>query len=89
MAFTNASGKLISFECSDLIEELKEDITEFGGDKLLEVVTEEREGVTLYKDYNFIGDDDSTSFELSENEKLQKVTASALLLLYEQENSIL
>lgn len=89
MAFVNKSGQSVSFDCLELIEELKADIDEFGGDKVLEVVTEEREGVVIYKDYNFIGDDKGASSKLSKNEKLQKMTASALLLLYEQENSIL
>lgn len=89
MAFINNKGQSIGFECSELIEELKEDISEFGGDMIVQVVTEEREGVIIYKDYNFISDDESTAFKLSETEKLQRMTASALLLLYEQENSIL
>ncbi|MCI8378572.1 MAG: hypothetical protein HFH72_08640 [Lachnospiraceae bacterium] len=89
MAFRNALGQAISFDCSELIEELKTDIAEFGGDKLIEVVTEEREGVTIYKDYNFISDDESTVFKLSETEKMQRMTTSALLLLYEQESGIL
>lgn len=89
MPFRNALGQAISFDCSELIEELKEDIDEFGGDILVEVVTEERKGVTIYKDYNFIDNDKSTAFKLSETEGVQKMTASALLLLYEQENSIL
>ncbi len=88
MAFINDLGQSISFDCSELIEELKEDIAEFGGDMLVEVVTEEREGVTIYKDYNFVDDDEKTAFKLSKNEKLQRMTASGLLLLYEQENSI-
>lgn len=89
MSFENNLGQSISFDCSELIEELKADIAEFGGDMLVDVVTEEREGVTIYKDYNFIDDDESTAFKLSKAEKMQKMTASALLLLYEQENSIL
>lgn len=89
MAFANNLGQSISFDCSELIEELKEDISEFGGDMIVEVVTEEREGATIYKDYNFISDDESTAFKLSETEKLQRMTATALLLLYEQKNSIL
>lgn len=89
MAFINALGQSISFDCSALIEELKEDITEFGGDLIVEVVTEEKEGVTIYKDYNFIDDDQNTSFKLSDSEKIQRMSASALLILYEQENSVL
>lgn len=49
MAFLNKNGRHISFDCDDLIEELREDIAEFGGDLMLKVVTEEREGVVLYQ----------------------------------------
>lgn len=89
MAFRNTLGKSISYDCSELIKELKANIAEFGGDIRVDVVTEEREGVTIYKDYNFIDDDKNTDFKLSEMEKMQRMTASDLLFLYEQENSIL
>lgn len=37
MAFINEQGLGISYECSELIKELKEDIVEFGGDKVVAV----------------------------------------------------
>ena len=86
MAFTNAEGKQISFECSDLIAELTEDIEEFGGETQVEVVAEERDGVTVYKDYWF-ADDDKPS--LKSTEKIVRMTASALLELYKVENAII
>lgn len=89
MAFRNALGKAISFDCSELVEELKADIVEFGGDMIVEVVTEEKEGVTIYKDYNFIDDEEKSVFVLKKSERVQQMTASALLVLYEQENKIL
>ncbi len=89
MAFINNLGQSVSFDCTKLIQELKKDIAEFGGEKLLQVVTEERNGVTIYKDYNFIDDDGETKFDLSNGEIYQKMTATALLLLYEEENSFL
>lgn len=89
MAFINDSGQSISYDCADLIAELKEDIAEFGSDTILEVVTEQRDGITIYKDYNFISGGDGNNFDLSEGEKVQKISASALLHLYETENSIL
>lgn len=89
MAFINNEGQSISFDCLELMEELKADIAEFGGDMLVEVITEERQGVVIYKDYNLVDDDESTAFKVTEKEKIQKMTASALLLLYEQENGIL
>mgnify|MGYP006906513262 CR=1 FL=1 len=88
MAFVNAQGENISYNCSDLIEELKDDIEEFGGDMLVEVVTEERKGVTIYKDYNFIANDPETAFTLTPGEKMQRMTATALMLLYEIENNL-
>lgn len=89
MSFINNLGHKISYDCEELIEELKQDIEEFGGDMLVEVVTEEYEGVTLYKDYNFIDDDEDTAFILAENEKMVRMTATALLILYEQENQLM
>lgn len=89
MAFINNLGMAISFDCSDLIEELKEDIDEFGEDLTLEVVTEEKEGVTIYKDYHFIGDDVDKKESLSKGECIQKITAIDLLMLYERENDVL
>ena len=89
MAFRNALGKAISFDCSEFMEELKADIVEFGGDMIVEVVTEEKEGVTIYKDYNFIDDEEKSVFVLKKSERVQQMTASALLVLYEQENKIL
>lgn len=88
MAFINKYGEKISYNCQELINELQEDIEEFGGDLLLDVIIEVKEGVTIYKDYNFIDDDKATEFILSDNEELQRMTASALLLLYQKENSI-
>lgn len=89
MAFLNKNGRHISFDCDDLIEELREDIAEFGGDLMLKVVTEEREGVLLYKEYNFIDKDTETAFKLRPGESVQRMTATALLELYKLENSIL
>ena len=87
MAFLNNKGQSISFDCSDLIEELKRDIEDFGEDLLVDVVTEKREGVTIYKDYNFAGDD-GPPFDLRSSESVERMTATALLAFYEQENSI-
>lgn len=89
MALKNKYGENISYNCAELIEELKADIEEFGGDMIVEVVTEERKGVTIYKDYNFIEDDPETEFKLTSGEKMQRMTATALMMLYEIENSVI
>ena len=88
MAFLNKDGNRISYDCGDLIEELSDDISEFGGDLIIEVVTEEREGVVLYKDYNLIENSTETAFKLHQGESVQRLTATALLELYKLENSI-
>lgn len=87
MASTNKYGQKISYDCSELIEELKEDIDEFGGHNIVNVITEEKHGVTIYKDY-FMGDDVS-DIVLKDTEKMEKLTMTALLTVYEEENSIL
>lgn len=88
MAFVNENGEKISYECSELIKELTEDIKEFGGDMIVEVVTEVKNGVTIYKDYNFIEKGNDIGFELLETESTKKMTASALLELYKIENDL-
>ena len=90
MAFINADGKSISFECSELIDELKQDIEEFGGDKVVAVWCKESEGVILYTNYDFIEEDEPLrESELKDGEFLKQMTMSALLLVLEKQNSIL
>ena len=38
MAFVNSEGLSVSFECTDLIKELKQDIAEFGNNLMVEVI---------------------------------------------------
>lgn len=90
MAFINEQGIKISFECSDLIKELKEDITEFGGDTVVAVWCKDNSGVTLYVNYDFINEEQPiTEKEVDKDEYIQKMTMSALLLLLEKQNEIL
>ena len=44
MAFINSNGERISYDCSDLIEELSDDIEEFGGDIIVNVWCREDQG---------------------------------------------
>jgi hypothetical protein len=90
MAFKNADGKNISYECSELIEELKADIDTFGGDKIVNVWCKESNGVVLYTNYDFIDPTDPvTKSELNEDEFLRPMTMTALLILLEEQNKIL
>lgn len=76
----------ISYECTELIEELKEDIREFGGDLLIEAVERDYSGVPVYVDY-FI--DDFKETDLLPNERTVRMTATALLKILEEQNQVL
>lgn len=89
MAFMNKAGIKISYDCQSLIDELKQDIEEFGSHLILDVVVQDVEGVTIYKDYNFIENDPATEFKLEPGERLVKMTAVTLLMMYEKENGLL
>ena len=89
MAFMNKAGIKISYDCQSLIDELKQDIAEFGSRLILDVVVQDVEGVTIYKDYNFIENDPETEFTLEPGEWIVKMTAATLLMMYEKENELL
>lgn len=89
MAFMNKVGIKISYDCQSLINELKQDIEEFGSHLILDVVVQDVEGVTIYKDYNFIENDPATEFTLEPGERVVKMTAATLLMMYEKENELL
>lgn len=93
MAITNNDGIQIAYVCKDLIKELKKDLHEFGNEDVY-VITEYRDGVKLYKDYNFMEDDDESDTighgfgELLENESVETITMAELLDKYKQQNKI-
>ena len=89
MAFMNKAGIKISYDCRELIDELKQDIAEFGSHLILDVVVQDVEGATIYKDYNFIENDPATEFTLEPGERVVKMTAATLLTMYEKENELL
>ena len=85
----NKAGIKISYDCQSLIDELKQDIEEFGSHLILDVVVQDVEGATIYKDYNFIENDPATEFTLEPGERIVKMTAATLLMMYEKENELL
>ena len=90
MAFINANGESISYECSELIDELKEDIKEFDGDTIVAVWCRESNGVIIYTNYDFIDPDQPMDKEeLKDGEFLKQMTMNALLVVLEKQNSIL
>lgn len=90
MAFLNADGEKISYECSDLIRELQDDIAEFGGDRIVAVWCKDKMGVTLFTNYDFIDKEDPIKkSELLPGEYIRKMTMSALMIVLEKQNEIL
>lgn len=80
----------VSFECSELIEELKYDIMEFGGDTIVAVWCRESHGTILYTNYDFIIEDEPLEAEeIFPNEHIEKMSMSALLVLLEKQNRII
>lgn len=90
MAFIDKYGVKISYECSELIEELKQDIEEFGGDTIVAVWCKKNDGLTFYISYDFIDDEEPIKEnELQDGEFLEQMTMTALLILLEEQNKIL
>lgn len=82
MAIRNDSGKLISYECSDLIADLKEDIKEFGSDKKVSVMTRYEDGALVYTNYMIHG-------PKYQRDNIVDMTAGELLDLLKLQNSII
>ena len=90
MPFINPHGLKISFECEELIEELSADIREFGESLEVEVVTSQCCGITVYKDYNFLSEDDpENDFQLDDGETLVKILAVELLEIYKEQDAVI
>ena len=85
--FYNKYGEKISYDCSDLLKELMQDIEEFGSDLMVEVITEVHDGVKLYLDYFPL--EDSALPTIKDSERVEILKATELLHLYIQENKIL
>ena len=80
----------ISYECSELIEELKRDIEEFG-DKDMYAFFEEINCNTFLTNYDFIVDEKPLSTkDFKSNTKYIKIMkASEILRILEEQNSII
>lgn len=90
MSFLNENNKKISFESSELISELKNDITEFGENITLYVWYKIIAGIKIYVNYDFIIDDmPLTKKEISSGEIIIKMKAGELLKKLEIQNKII
>lgn len=89
MAFENKNGEKIRFECSELIEELREDIEEFGGKMIVAVWCRKYNGVEIYTNYDFFEEESPIEeSELRDGEYIKQMTMTALLILLEKQNEI-
>lgn len=89
MALINSDGSNISYDSSELIEDLKQDILEFGNDYIVAVWYKQIEGVTVYTNYDFINEDSPIDkSELQDGEQIKPMTMGALLTALEQQNSL-
>lgn len=88
MAFKNSYGVNVSFECSDLIKELKRDILEFGEDDTVSVWCKQSCGVEIYTNYDFIKPENVKEHELAAGEYIKSMTMGELLALMEQQNEV-
>jgi hypothetical protein len=90
MSFINENKENISYECSELIEELKQDIAEFGSSKIVAVWCKEIQGITVYTNYDYITENQAIDeSELESGEYLKEMTMGALLTALEAQNTIL
>ena len=89
MALINQNDTHISYESSELIANLKQDILEFGNDYIVAVWYKDIDGVTVYTNYDFINEDSPIDqSELQDGEKIKPMTMGALLVALEQQNSM-
>jgi hypothetical protein len=92
MAIYNNEDIPISFECSELIEELKQDIAEFGAQKIFAVWLRKYKelGVELIVNYDFVENEAPiTPEEINPGERIVYMQADILLKSLEQQNSII
>lgn len=81
---------LIGFECSELINELKEDIAEFGNNKEIAVWCKDYKGATIYTNYDFINPESPIEpSEFEKGEYIKIMTMGKLLPLLNKQNSII
>ena len=79
----------ISYECSELIEELEEDIIKFGENEEVIVWCKNIDGTTIYTNYDFDTDMKIHSSEVEKDEYLIKIPMKDLLTKLREQNKIL
>lgn len=90
MAIKGNDGKLYSFDSEDLINELKQDIEEFGAQKDLYAWYKIIAGVKLYTNYDFPDPDFPIDYnqEVKSGEDIEVIKAQDLLSKLCKQNGI-
>lgn len=92
MALIAKDGAKISFESTELINELKRDITECGKEQVFAVFLKyyPKYGVEVVTNYDFIVEEMPISkSDLRDGERIALMQASVLLEMLEKQNSII
>lgn len=89
--FSEETDIKISYESEDLIEELKQDIAEFGEDHPCVLVYKVIEDYIFFTNYDFITEEDSFNpdKELEKDERYLETTFKYALEVFEAQNKIL
>ena len=84
MAITGKSMEQISYDCEDLIESLKLDISEYGKSCRVYAISEILQGVEIYTGYEY-----TDRIQLKQGQKYTLMSASQLMDILQKQNSIL
>lgn len=82
MAIRDKNGINVSFDSTDLIYELEQDVLEFGNIKMI-AIYELYDGAKIYTDYNFIEEKEN------ERETYDIVEAEYLLKYFKKQNELI
>ena len=84
MAITGKSMEQISYDCEDLIESLKLDISEYGKSCRVYAISEMMQGVEIYTGYEY-----TDRIQLKRGQKYTLMSAGQLMDILQKQNSIL
>ena len=79
MAITGTKGEYVSYECEDLIESLKLDISEYSKSCRVYAISEMMQGLEIYTD----------RIQLKRGQKYTLMSAGQLMDILQKQNSIL
>ncbi len=84
MAIAEIKGVQISYECEDLIESLKLDISEYSKSCRVYAISEMMQGVEIYTGYEY-----TDRIQLKRGKKYTLMSAGQLMDILQKQNSIL